>query len=76
VVPYFIDLDVSAVPGGLPVAGLTVIAFADNHLVYALTWLTLALMLAGSTVRVATEEWTRPAGGPKTQCVGIAAASP
>jgi surfeit locus 1 family protein len=76
VVPYFIDLDVSAVPGGLPVAGLTVIAFPDNHLVYALTWLTLALLLAGSTVRVATEEWTQPAGGRKTRCVGIAAASP
>jgi len=48
VAPYFVD--VQAVPGaqGLPVAGLTVIAFPDNHLVYALTWYALALMVAGA----------------------------
>ena len=44
--PYFIDAD--AAPGqeaGQPVGGLTVIAFNDNHLVYALTWYALALMI-------------------------------
>ncbi len=33
-----------------PVGGLTVVAFPDNHLVYALTWYALALMVAGITV--------------------------
>ena len=32
-------------PGGLPVGGLTVIAFPNNHLVYALTWYALAVMV-------------------------------
>ena len=32
---------------GAPVGGLTVIAFANNHLQYALTWFALASMLAG-----------------------------
>jgi surfeit locus 1 family protein len=46
--PYFIDAD--AVPAasrqaGQPIGGLTVIAFNDNHLVYALTWYALALMI-------------------------------
>lgn len=45
VAPYFLDADAeSSVPGG-PVGGLTVIRFADNHLVYALTWYGLALMV-------------------------------
>lgn len=45
--PYFIDVDASGDPSALPVGGLTVIAFANNHLVYALTWFGLAAMLAG-----------------------------
>lgn len=45
--PYFIDADATPNAGGLPVGGLTVIAFPDNHLVYALTWFALAAMLAG-----------------------------
>jgi surfeit locus 1 family protein len=76
VVPYFIDRDATAVPGGLPVAGLTVIAFPDNHLVYALTWLTLALLLGSSAVRAGMEEWAQHGGGRKTRCIGISAASP
>jgi surfeit locus 1 family protein len=31
-----------------PVAGLTVIAFHNSHLVYAITWYTLALMVAAA----------------------------
>ncbi|QHL91867.1 SURF1 family protein [Sphingomonas changnyeongensis] len=42
VAPYFIDADAAPNPGGLPVGGMTVVRFADNHLVYALTWLALA----------------------------------
>jgi len=45
--PYFIDADDTANPGGLPVGGLTRIIFPDNHLVYAITWYSLAILLAG-----------------------------
>lgn len=45
VAPYFVDAE--ATPAGQwPVGGLTVLRFADNHLVYALTWYLLALMVA------------------------------
>ena len=33
-----------------PIGGLTVIAFSDNHMVYALTWYALALMAAAAGV--------------------------
>jgi surfeit locus 1 family protein len=57
VAPYFIDAE--AAPGDsaagaphaggvAPVAGLTVITFHNSHLVYAITWYTLALMVAGA----------------------------
>ena len=49
VAPYFIDADGTRNPGDGPVGGLTVIAFSNNHLVYAVTWFTLAAMLAGVT---------------------------
>jgi surfeit locus 1 family protein len=42
VAPYFVDADARPNPGGWPLGGLTVIAFPNNHLVYALTWLALA----------------------------------
>jgi len=48
VAPFFIDADAAANPGGYPVGGLTVVAFRNSHLVYALTWFVLsALSLAG-----------------------------
>ncbi|MBS0238853.1 MAG: SURF1 family protein [Proteobacteria bacterium] len=56
VAPYFIDADATPNPGGLPIGGLTVVAFHNNHLVYALTWFTLALMLAVAAIRVGREE--------------------
>lgn len=46
--PFFIDADASPNPGGWPRGGLTVISFPNNHLIYALTWFTLAVMLAGA----------------------------
>nr|WP_208417531.1 SURF1 family protein [Sphingopyxis panaciterrae] len=46
VAPYFVDADASPNPGGYPVGGLTVVRFADNHLVYALTWFALSLLAA------------------------------
>jgi len=55
--PYFIDADAaSSAPDG-PVGGLTVIAFHNNHLIYAITWYALALMLAGATAYVMREQW-------------------
>lgn len=43
VAPYFIDADASDNPGGWPRGGLTVVRFANSHLVYAITWFALAL---------------------------------
>lgn len=57
VAPYFIDADkASTVPDG-PVGGLTVLSFHNNHLVYAVTWYTLALMLAGATAYLLRDQW-------------------
>lgn len=55
--PYFVDADATPNPGGFPVGGLTVLRFSDNHLVYALTWFTLVLMLAGAVVFVLRGEY-------------------
>jgi surfeit locus 1 family protein len=57
VAPYFIDAEAGADPAGFPRGGLTVIAFPNNHLVYALTWFGLAAMLTAATVFLAREEW-------------------
>jgi surfeit locus 1 family protein len=54
--PYFIDADGTPNPGGYPIGGLTVISFANNHLVYALTWFALALMSAAGAARFLWEE--------------------
>ena len=49
VAPYFVDADAASSPGrgegnDGPVGGLTVIAFPDNHLMYAITWYGMALL--------------------------------
>lgn len=66
VAPYFVDADAgsaaqaSAGAGAQrPVGGLTVIAFQNNHLVYALTWYALALMLAAACAWVVRTERNR-----------------
>lgn len=64
VAPYFIDADATKAPDA-PVGGLTVIAFPDNHLVYALTWYGLALMVLGGAFIVGREEWRIRAKGSK-----------
>lgn len=48
--PYFIDADASGPGANAPVAGLTVVRFSNNHLVYAITWFILAFMAAGGLV--------------------------
>lgn len=55
VAPYFVDADAMSAgmqaddpAGDQPVGGLTVIAFHNSHLVYAITWFILAFMLGGA----------------------------
>ena len=66
VAPYFVDADAAPNPGGLPVGGLTVVSFPNNHLVYALTWYALAVMLAGALAWAAREEWRARRPGPSS----------
>ena len=48
VAPYIIDAKFdSALPGGLPQGGETIVAFPNNHLGYAITWFGLALASLG-----------------------------
>lgn len=61
VAPYFIDADARPNPGGWPRGGLTVVRFANSHLIYALTWFGLALMSAAGFVLFAREEKRRRA---------------
>ena len=62
VAPYFVDADaasavrLAAGNAAAPIGGLTVISFHNNHLVYALTWYALALMMAGAGVWVIRDE--------------------
>lgn len=51
VAPYFIDAQAGP-PGQHPVGGLTVLHLRDSHLVYALTWYALALMVVAGAIFV------------------------
>jgi surfeit locus 1 family protein len=44
--PYFVDADAAPNAGGWPLGGLTVVRFRNSHLSYALTWFSLAGMVA------------------------------
>ena len=48
--PYFIDAEAGAKTPDAPVGGLTVVTFHNSHLVYAITWYTLALMTAAALI--------------------------
>lgn len=48
--PFFVDADAAPIPGGSPVGGLTVVAFRNTHLIYALTWFGLGLLSATGLV--------------------------
>jgi len=54
VAPYFVDADAvaGAAAEGQPIGGLTVVSFPNSHLVYAVTWYALALMVAGAAAWV------------------------
>jgi surfeit locus 1 family protein len=56
VAPYFVDADATPNAGGWPVGGLTVVRFPNSHLVYALIWFGLALMLAAGGGLLAWDE--------------------
>jgi surfeit locus 1 family protein len=68
VAPYFLDVVASepSTPAAVawPRPGLTVLHFNNNHLVYALTWFTLAAMTAGALGYLLVDErrLRRPAG--------------
>ncbi len=47
VLPFFVDADNTPNPGILPIGGVTIIDFPNNHLQYAITWYGLALALLG-----------------------------
>jgi surfeit locus 1 family protein len=60
--PYFIDAAANqpgspGAPG--PTGGLTIIQFHNSHLVYAITWYGLALMVIGAAVLVKREQGRR-----------------
>ncbi|WP_039758799.1 SURF1 family protein [Bartonella queenslandensis] len=48
VAPYFIDARKTSPQAKLPVTGLTIIHFRNNHLVYAITWFILAAGVLGA----------------------------
>ncbi|MFD1789762.1 SURF1 family protein [Sphingomonas floccifaciens] len=49
IAPLFVDADGTPNSGGYPVGGLTVVAFRNTHLVYALTWFALAALAGAGT---------------------------
>lgn len=62
VAPYFVDESADpAQPLRYPRPGLTVVHFANNHAVYAATWLALAAMAAAAAGYLVREERRRPA---------------
>lgn len=61
VAPYFVDEAADpAQPQRWPRPGLTVIRFANNHAVYAATWLALAAMAVAAAAYLVREERRRP----------------
>ncbi|HZE92922.1 MAG TPA: SURF1 family protein [Rhizobacter sp.] len=69
VAPYFIDAEApprgaaASAASAWPVGGLTVVSFHNNHLVYAVTWYTLALMAGWAAWRVFRDAPSRRADG-------------
>lgn len=47
---YFIDANAQENRSDRPEGGMTVVKFADNHLTYALTWFTLAIMVLAMAI--------------------------
>lgn len=62
VAPYFIDADKTSNAGELPIGGLTVVTFTNNHLSYAITWFTLATGVFGASIFLILTERKRRRG--------------
>jgi surfeit locus 1 family protein len=60
VAPFAVDADATAVPGGLPAGGKTIISFPNNHLQYAITWFALAIALLGVFFAWARQQVKKP----------------
>lgn len=58
IAPYFIDADPAGI-GAWPHGGMTVIDFPNNHLVYAMTWFSMAVLLAGGVITACRAERKR-----------------
>lgn len=56
VAPFFIDAGFDPAAPAWPRGGMTVLAFRDHHLQYALTWFALALMTAAAAVGLIVHE--------------------
>ncbi|MBI3730443.1 MAG: SURF1 family protein [Burkholderiales bacterium] len=81
--PFFIDMDASPANDKLsttqndgsanqPIAGLTVIHFHNNHLIYAVVWFLLATMTAAACVYVIRDRRNISAGSKSINQAGIA----
>lgn len=57
--PYFIDADATQGNPSAPVGGLTVIDLPNNHLVYALTWFSMAALSLGAAGFVVVDDRKR-----------------
>jgi surfeit locus 1 family protein len=77
VAPYFVDADAAKAPADetsadgsfdRPIGGLTVISFHNNHLVYALTWYALALMVGVACLWFVREERRMRGGADIDRC--------
>lgn len=66
VAPYFVDADGTPRAAGAeptwPAGGLTVVSFRNHHLLYALTWYALALMLLAGAWYVGRDALRQAAG--------------
>jgi surfeit locus 1 family protein len=63
--PFFVDADASPDTSALPIGGLTVVAFRNTHLIYALTWFCLAFGTAVAAMLVVRHEWRNRRAWPK-----------
>jgi surfeit locus 1 family protein len=66
--PYFIDAERTANDSTLPIAGLTVVSFSNNHLLYAFIWGILAAMTTAGAVFV-NVDWLRENRGRSDRAV-------
>jgi surfeit locus 1 family protein len=64
--PFFVDAGPAKNPGGLPIAGVTIIDLPNSHLQYALTWYGLAAGLAGVLGVWLWRSYVAPRGNART----------